>query len=448
MRARRFATLISVLIVIAAILGAAALSRTQQLSTHLAWMATPSASAIAPTSGSTRTMVPTFTPAPSATPTLAPAASPTDANTPIGLPVVHSSQPNATVTPSYATEPLSRLDMPLLYGRPSATPKPTKKPTRPSPTPTLSWPAMLEHPSASKLGIHVQWNNSPEIMAFIRHMKPAVVMAIDDLGFLTEVKRDSPATVTVARFSLDSQPMEGDPVQAAGAFVARHLERYRLNPGVDYWVGYNEPGIADKMAWYAAFEAERARLMAEHGLRVAVGNFSAGVPELDDFAEFLPAIEATMAYDGILALHEYDAPTLDRSIGAGLPGQPNYPDRGALALRYRWWYKEYLEPRGMVVPLVITEAGVDGMIGNRPGPEKARGWIDFVGYWAEQGLGQDGITAYLAQLEIYDLALRQDEYVLGCAVFTAGPMGDRWRSYDITPILRHIATFIIAPATR
>jgi hypothetical protein len=36
--------------------------------------------------------------------------------------------------------------------------------------------------------------------------------------------------------------------------------------------------------------------------------------------------------------------------------------------------------------------------------------------------------------------------VLGFTVFTAGAMNSDWRSYDITQILRHIATFIILPS--
>jgi hypothetical protein len=199
------------------------------------------------------------------------------------------------------------------------------------------------------------------------------------------------------------------------------------------------------MAWYATFEAERARLMAEQGLRVAVGGFSAGVPEFEEFAEFLPAVQAAKQYGGILSLHEYDAPTLDRSIGAGLPGLPNYPDRGALALRYRWWYDEYLKPRNLAVPLVISEVGVDGKVADRPGPDDAEGWRDFASYWRDQHMGQSDIMIYIDQFMEYDQYLQQDDYVIGCAVFTAGVLDDRWKSYEITQILRHIATYILAP---
>ncbi len=228
--------------------------------------------------------------------------------------------------------------------------------------------------------------------------------------------------------------------------MAQNLATYQANPAVDYWEGYNEPGVgSDTMAWYAAFEAERCRVMAQYGLKAAIGAFSTGVPEWEQFADFLPAIRAAKQYGGILTLHEYDAPTMDRSYGSALPNQAYYANRGSLTFRYRWWYEDFLKPQGLVIPLVISEAGVDGLVHNRPGPEDARGWYDFRSYWRDNGLGDDSVKEYLRQLSWYDAEMQKDAYVIGCTVFTAGPMNDDWESYDITPILRHIATYIIVP---
>lgn len=367
-----------------------------------------------------------------------------------------SPEPSATAV-SRATPVLSstntpwRLHLPLVQQDTTETPRPSKVPEptdtpRPSatPTPVLPWPEPLDEPPKSKLGLHVQWNNSPEIMSFARRMKPRVVKAVGDFGFCAELKRESPSTIIVGRIETD-QSLEGDPQQAAHAFVSQHLATYQLNPSVDYWEGINEPGIKGKMDWYAAFEAERARTMAELGFKTAVGSFSAGVPEYEEFEQFLPAIEAAKQHGGILTLHEYDAPTFDRAMGAGLPGYPNYPDRGALALRYRWWYEELLKPRDLVIPLVISEAGVDGLIGNRPGP-KGHGWKDFSDYWAQQGLGGNPYLVYIDQLRWYDDQLRQDDYVIGWALFTVGAMNDDWESYDVTDMLRHIAHYIMVPS--
>jgi hypothetical protein len=385
-------------------------------------------------------------PSRSATPTPSITLSPTPERT--GTP---------TVTRTSVPGLLERVLLPLVRQQlPTPTPTftptntptitPTKPPT-PTPTPTLPWPAALDYPSHSKLGLHVQWNNSSEIMEFVRHMKPPVIKAVDDIGFFNEVKEVSPSTVTVARLSDNDRwyhEMQGDPREAARRYVAERLETYLQNPAVDYWEGLNEPVVKGRVEWFATFEAERVRIMAQHGLRTAVGGFSTGVPEWDEIGQFLPAIRAAKEHGGILTLHEYDAPIMQRSVGAGLPGKPNYPDRGALALRYRWWYEDWLKPRNLVVPLVISETGVDGMVANRPGPE-GDGWRDFRSHWTRSGVGKTGIEAYLSQLAWYDDQLRQDDYVIGCAIFTAGAMNDDWESYDITHILRHIATYVIVP---
>ena len=329
--------------------------------------------------------------------------------------------PSATATPS--PEP--------------ATPVPAQAP--PTPTPTPEWPEPLSQPGQSKLGIHVQVNNDPRIMAFIRVVKPRVVKGVDDLGFLAEVKQVSPQTVTIGRFSDVSQDMEGDPVEAARAFVAKFLSRYQSYSGIDYWEGMNEPVVRGRMQWYTTFEVERVRLMASYGLKCAIGSFSTGVPEWDEFEAFLPAIRAAQANGGILSLHEYDAPTMNRSIGVALPGRAPVSDRGPLTLRYRWWYEDILIPRGLAIPLVITELGVDGGVYDRPGPS-GDGWLDFVDYWRSQGLDPDGVTEYLNQLSWYDNEMRRDSYVLGGVIFTAGSVSNM-TSFEIRDLLRPLAYY-------
>ncbi len=293
----------------------------------------------------------------------------------------------------------------------------------------------------SKLGLHVVRNDSPRIMEFVRRVRPAVIKAVSDVGWLTEVKQVSPETVTVGRFQATHQDMNGDPALAAQAFVAEQLTRYRLNPKVDYWEGWNEPDPNENMGWYAAFEAERVRLLAEQGFRAAVGGFATGVPEWDEFLMFLPAIEAVMQHGGILTLHEYGAPTMNYLVGTPLPGWPGHSDRGVLALRYRWWYEEILIPRGLVVPLIISEAGIDGitMAGQRPGPD-GLGWQDFGGYWEQVGL-PGGAEGYVRQLAWYDSELQRDDYVIGFTIFTAGG-GEGWRSYEVNDILPRLARYV------
>ena len=139
------------------------------------------------------------------------------------------------------------------------------------------------------MGIHVARPNSPAILEFVcAAAQPAVVKGVDDLGFLAEVKAASPTTVTIGRFSVDPQDYGGEPEPAAAALIARQLPQLLQHPYVDYWEGWNEPDPnLDRMEWYARFEAERVRQLAQYGLRAAVGGFSTGVPELNEFELFV-----------------------------------------------------------------------------------------------------------------------------------------------------------------
>ena len=378
-------------------------------------------------------------------------------------PTISSNIP-ATYTPEAANQSEANLDN-LTTLSPSKTPSPvptfatyTPRPTQtPTPTMTLEVTAVptqyqsnlpSQPPSGelgpSKLGIHVVRNNNANIMDFVRQAQPAVMKGVDDLGFLEEVKQVSPRTITIGRLSARDQTYVGVPEETARDFVAYQLEQYLANPYVDYWEGWNEPDPnLDRMDWYARFEAERVRLLAQHGLKAAVGGFATGVPEMDEFELFLPAIEAAIEHGGILSLHEYGAPDMMFLYGDPLPGYPTYPDRGSLNFRYRWYYRDILEPRGLVLPLVISEAGIDGIIGlGRPGPA-GYGWADFADYWVQQGLGGSGVEAFINQLNWYDNGVREDGYVIGFTVFTAGGIA-QWKEYDINPILPDLANYVVS----
>lgn len=295
----------------------------------------------------------------------------------------------------------------------------------------------------SKIGLHVTRNSSPAIMAYVEEALPAVVVAVGDLGWLADVKDVSPDTITLARFDEGTQEMVGDPAEAARDFVAAHRDQYLSHPAVDYWLGWNEPDIAtvEDAEWYAAFEAARVDAMADLGLKAAIGNFSTGTPEADEFAAFLPAVAEAQAHDGILALHEYSAPDMWDGFGSEVPGMDGQSEFGALTLRYRFWYRYYLQPNDLVIPLVITETGIDGGVLSEANGQLG-GWRDFT-VEPDEDLAAlySPITAaeYLDQLSWYDDELRRDDYVLGCAVFNAGDDDGDWASFDVTDLLPDLA---------
>ncbi|MBI3242418.1 MAG: hypothetical protein HYZ49_09010 [Chloroflexi bacterium] len=355
---------------------------------------------------------------------------------------------------------------------PTATPAPTTAPTQipdtqapapptpvpPTPEPTQDpWPPELAAPGNSKMGIHVLFSDDSRIMEFIRRVKPRVVKAVDNHGWLAEVKQISPQTITIGRYSnvpnrdvLDGKDPSQypNPADFARDFINLYLGEYLSNPGVDYWEGWNEfpPSTPDQWKWYAAFEAERACQMQALGLKAAIGGFSAGKPEYPDIAYFIPAIEAVQRCGGILTLHEYSSPVMQYGVDGGIPNAIHVEDAGALTLRYRYWYEGYLKPRGLVVPLVISEAGIDGGAGaGCPLSQGGHGWYSCIGDWQAMDQYRDMAAwqIYMSQLSWYDSELRQDDYVLGFTVFTAGTSNNPdWRTFDINDMLVPMAVYM------
>jgi hypothetical protein len=365
---------------------------------------------------------------------------PTPTRTPRGPST--SASPSPTGTPS--TTPSPQLTATATAGPPlpTGTGAPTRRPTS-TPTPTAT-PFPPGPPT--KLGLFVS-RNDPEIFDLLGTGNVAVIKTLEyDPNFVTEIKHASPGTLIVARMHLPQLDLAklADPAGAAKAFTDGLLsiatEPRRLK-AIDAWEAYNEPVPADaaQMQRLAEFEAKRTELLAAVGVRSVIGNFGTGQPDLALWQHFRPALEAAIKNKGYLGLHEYSAPTMQ----FGTPQDPlkwgSDPNQeGWLTLRYRKVYHSYLEPNNLSLPLVITETGIDGMVGNRPGPS-GKGWKDFGDYWS--GLGMQGAAAgnYMQQLAWYDAQLQQDKYVLAAAIFAAAaPAG--WESYEILdgvePILR------------
>ena len=370
---------------------------------------------------------PARTPPPTPTPTRTPRTlGPTD--TPVPSPTETAIFTSPLPTPESTLEP---VETPTVSAPPTATasPEPTATPTPPA-TPFPPGPA-------SKLGLFVS-RNDPRIFDLLRTGNVAVVKTLEyDSNFVAEIKQVSPNTLVVARFDLPQIDLSTltDPEAAAREFADKLLP-IATDPGrlaaIDAWEAYNEPVPSDgeQMARLARFEAERTRLLAAAGVRSVIGNFGTGQPDLALWPQFRPALEAAIKYKGYLGLHEYSAPTMQYGSPQDPLGWGTDPAQtGWLTLRYRKVYREYLEPNKLTLPLILTEIGIDGLVGNRPGPEGA-GWQDFGDYWDELGMGKDAPGNYTEQLAWYDASLQQDDYVLGGAIFAAAA-SPGWESYEI-----------------
>ena len=337
--------------------------------------------------------------------------------------------PTQTDSP-IATPSRYQVYLPHLEAQPTWTPEPTNTPRPPEPTerPRRTFPA-FERPS--KLGVAVQRFRDRQIMdRIIADGRPRVVKIFDDLGSAAEIKQHSPSTIVVGRIHQDYDFQHSitsgatDMATLAAAFVGQHLSQYQANLGVDYWEGHNEPVFESeaKMALYGQFEAERVRQMAAYGFKCAVGNFSAGSPPLEQWDDFFPALQAAGQHGGVLALHEYSAPTMNHAYDPA-------SGEGWTTLRYRKVYRHVVPP-DLHVPIVITETGIDGLVGaDRPGPPGA-GWQEFIDYWKTQPLDPDAIWAYMDQLQWYDEELQKDEVVVGATIFIAGATSN-FVTYDI-----------------
>jgi hypothetical protein len=276
----------------------------------------------------------------------------------------------------------------------------------------------------SKLSIHTSFlNGGSYSRSFILNAKPRCVKLLDKFDVAQEIKDAVPGIIIVGRIFKGSHgtiDVDSDPVQCAYDWWATQGPIINSYPAVDYWEGYNEPGYLNptQMAWYAQFEAERIRILANNGGKKAcIGNFGTGsidTPDVDGGASwgaFATAFDAAKAHGGILGLHEYGCPMNCAFSGDTATGE------GWLCGRYRKLYKYYLIPNNKVIPLVITECGVDN-VGWIAGCCSYPGWkLRFS--WRE----------YFNQLVWYDNVLKADDYVIGATIFSLEIYD--WENFDI-----------------
>jgi hypothetical protein len=276
----------------------------------------------------------------------------------------------------------------------------------------------------SKLGLHTLRAN--KAVQFVQDVhdagtQVALVKALDDFGYLREVKEISPETVTVGRWNNPpSVTPSGDPAEAAAWMLAQHMPHWRYEAHVvDYWEILNEnaPPTLTEHAWLGHFFIEAMDIAEANGYRLALFSYSAGVPQWHVWEAIVETGVFARAKEGghALALHEYDWPTMDYSWGEPTEDLPPYDDRGVLAGRYRYLYRDFLIPRDEVVPLVITECGLDPVIGHPGLPT----------HWKER---------YVEEMIWYDTKLREDEYVVGGAMFAIGTFA-QWEDYDYEDLL-------------
>ena len=289
---------------------------------------------------------------------------------------------------------------------------------------------------ATKLGPHVL-RTAPGLSEYLQ-AGPAVAKFVGDWGMARTVPGNTLVVARRAQTHYDAQLQRASgktPVQAAQQFMGDHISLYRSDPHIIYWEGHNEPvwSSLEEMGWYAEFEIERMRLMADYGLRCVIGNFATGTPPLGLWPAFIPACREALKHKAILGLHEYSCPWLWWMTGKHqLDPSDDQGDEGWTTLRYRKAYRRYLIPHGLGrLPLVITECGIDPLVNPRP-PETPPGtWRHLRAFWAEHDNEPDNADYYFRQLLWYDGELQKDDYVVGATIFTWGSFGPPWEDFDV-----------------
>lgn len=262
----------------------------------------------------------------------------------------------------------------------------------------------------SKLGIYVISNAGVNVVDYVRHTMPRVILSMDhNLETWREVKAISPDTFILGRYYLDDgeQVYLDNPEVRATEFYARMRPDMEKMRGVyDAWMGYNETIInSDVQARrLSRFYARWGQLMRHGGFKSAAYSFATGTPAAGfpnpdgdgnepNYWEFLTGGLRECDY---LSLHEYSAPRMQDL-------------QGFLCLRYRHVWG--LLPEDARRPIIISETGIDG--GVIPGGSMAqKGWTFFT---SEEG--------YLHELQWYDDNLLIDDYVVGATIFSLNPWG-------------------------
>jgi hypothetical protein len=287
----------------------------------------------------------------------------------------------------------------------------------------------------SKLGVHTIRPGG--VQDFVRQVSEvgahvALVKALDDVGYLDEVKAISPETTRIARWNdpwYGGIDATGDPAAKAQERMDLHMSTWDPNrEKVDYWELLNEPNppTVEGHRWLAEFFIACMDVAELNGYKLALFSYSVGVPEWEEWEVTVETgvFERAQAGGHILALHEYNWPHVDERWGEALPGRPQGLNRGVLTGRYRHLYEDFLIPRNQVIPLAITEAGYDPSV-------FGQGWD---ATWKER---------YVSEMAWYDDRLREDDYVIGCALFTLGGVGI-WRDWDYGDVLGQLRDYIIS----
>jgi hypothetical protein len=263
--------------------------------------------------------------------------------------------------------------------------------------------------SKSKLAPHVQYLNS-EVVSAIGDVKPRVVKVMDPgREQLEAIRAASPGSIIVARVYQANQDYQSDPEGAGIVFANRYANIIDLidvaevfNEAVNNTCSAAQCEAFDRYQVAFANRIYELRPEAKVGLFcLPTGNFGyPDEPSLD--ATWFPRTFSLSPDRTYICLHEYSWYAWDYEAPARMT-------------RYR---RQTEWARAMGYRVIITECGfTQAIIIGRPDI----GWRSDPSVWSRE--------EYIDALHQYDLQLRQDDYVIGAAVFNCGPSSG-WDTFE------------------
>jgi len=285
----------------------------------------------------------------------------------------------------------------------------------------------------SKLSIHTGFSGSGSgSWSIVRTGHPRVIKLLDNFQPAVALKQAVPGIIIVGRIYLPDQPQSGDPLVAAQNWWNSVSSTILSNPDVDYWEGYNEPNPTD-ITWIVNMEIERVKILASHGKKASVFNFSVGNPDVTNSSTITalhPGLQAARDNGGILGLHEYSSPYMNSSYSGG-----PCDGSGWLTGRYRKLYGQLPSPLNSI-PLVISETGIDCGTCGANGCKCNGGWKGACPLWPTS----DCTGSYLEMLKWYDSVLRCDSYILGSTIFSLEI--PNWDTFDIESLVPALGNYL------
>ncbi len=313
-----------------------------------------------------------------------------------------------------------------------------------------------------KLSLNVHGANVPDkprLLDYLKKTAPSWVVIMDNLDLAREIKALLPSCNVVFRAWPDD-----DLVNQHTPEVWVSIAKARLQGAADLWCyGGNEMGFSDKTLEWTAKVIEAA---AKIGLKVVVGNWSAGTPEPSDWQKPMARkiIELANTHRQFVAigLHEYCCGIVTSGILNPPAVHPLLWPRNITGLNL-WHLGRYTflvrACQKMDIPLprlVVTEFGFDDMsdvaawrdsLVKTDGYRNIRGWKSCVNQWQQWGHWRTPQQALHEQYRYAEDVFYANPAIEGVCIFSWGASSPEWSQFDVSDALE-FQSLMIEPTTR